>query len=182
MSNPAPSKADRIRLAATRLHRDARNSLISGALELNLMPFESDPDLRNDRFVPVDSVNLVVLDTVVTAPYTIVYQSLWHTIMAYTLSITPLTMHHKLIMTEGPEDPELQRRMARYRRNGAWLTEHGASLFEQWAGQYIAVAEGEVFVAADACEARRLARVKHPDDEPFVQYIPRESYERIYAC
>lgn len=87
----------------------------------------------------------------------------------------------KLTITEGPTDQALQRRLAQYRRNGRWLTEHGAALFEQYAGQYIAVSEGEVFAAADACEARRLARVQHPDDEPFVQYIPRESYERIYT-
>jgi hypothetical protein len=41
MSHPAPSNAKPIRLTATRSHREARNSLISGALELNLMPFGS---------------------------------------------------------------------------------------------------------------------------------------------
>jgi len=92
------------------------------------------------------------------------------------------TVNHGLIMTEEPEDLELNRRLEQFRRNGAWLTEHGASLFERFAGQYLAVSEGEVFVAGDAWEARRLAREKHPEDEPFVQYVPRESYERIYAC
>lgn len=91
-------------------------------------------------------------------------------------------MNHKLSMTEGPEDSEFNRRMAQYRRNGEWLTEHGAPLFKQFRGQYLAVSEGEVFVSDDAWEAQRLAREKHPDDEPFVQYVPRESYERIYAC
>jgi hypothetical protein len=91
-------------------------------------------------------------------------------------------MNDQLIITEEPEDPELNRRLARYRRNGEWMTEHGAPLFERYRGQYIAVSEGEVFVSDDAWEARRLAREKHPDDEPFVQYIPREKYERIYAC
>jgi hypothetical protein len=38
-----------------------------------------------------------------------------------------------------------------------------------------------VFAAHDAWEARRLTKERHPDDEPFVQYIPRERYERIYA-
>ncbi len=91
-------------------------------------------------------------------------------------------MNHTLIITEGPEDPEFNRRMAQYRRNGEWLTEQGASLLKQFPGQYLAVSESEVFVAGDAWEAQRLAREKHPDDEPFVQYVPRESYERIYAC
>src|SRR5882724_1378056 len=39
MSHPAPSNAEPIRLTATQSHRESRNSLISGALELNLMPF-----------------------------------------------------------------------------------------------------------------------------------------------
>jgi hypothetical protein len=43
MSHPAPSNAEPIRLTATQSHREARNSLISGALELNLMPFDQDP-------------------------------------------------------------------------------------------------------------------------------------------
>lgn len=91
-------------------------------------------------------------------------------------------MDDHVSMTEGPEDPVLRQRMTRYRRNGIWVTEHGAALFTQYAGQYIAVSEGDVFVAADACKARRLATAKHPEDEPFVQYIPPGNYERIYAC
>lgn len=92
-----------------------------------------------------------------------------------------MVMNDKLVITEEPEDPEFNRRMERYQRNGQWLTEHGAPLFEQHPGKYIAVSEGEVFVSDDAWEARRLAKEKHPDDVPFVQYVPRESYERIYA-
>jgi hypothetical protein len=42
MSHPAPSNAEPIRLTATQSHREARNSLISGALERNLMPFDQD--------------------------------------------------------------------------------------------------------------------------------------------
>ena len=39
-----------------------------------------------------------------------------------------------------------------------------------------------VFVSPDAQEAKRLALEKHPQDVPFVIYIPKEKYERIYAC
>jgi hypothetical protein len=49
MSHPAPSNAEPIRLTATRSPREARNSLISGALELNFMPFGQEPTL----FTPV---------------------------------------------------------------------------------------------------------------------------------
>ncbi len=86
------------------------------------------------------------------------------------------------IFTEGPEDVELNERLGRFRRNGEWLTEHGAPLFEKHAGHYIAVSEGEVFTADDVHTARQLAMQKHPDDEPFVQYIPTEKVVRIYAC
>ena len=61
------------------------------------------------------------------------------------------------------------------------MTAHGSALFEQFPGKYLAVTEGEVFVADDASEARRLATEKNPDDEPFVQFVPPESRERIYA-
>ena len=71
--------------------------------------------------------------------------------------------------------------MDRFRRNGEWLTAHGISLFASCPGKYLAVSEGEVFVAGDASEARRLAEEKHPDDEPFVQFVPLEKRERIYA-
>jgi hypothetical protein len=92
-----------------------------------------------------------------------------------------MIVENKPILTEGPEDLAFNQRLSRFRRNGEWLTEHGAPLFEQHPGRYIAVSEGEVFVADDAWEARRLAREQHPDDEPFVQYVPLERWERIYA-
>ena len=40
--------------------------------------------------------------------------------------------HDKLIISEEPADPELNRRLAQFRRNGEWLTEHDAPLFEQY--------------------------------------------------
>jgi hypothetical protein len=87
---------------------------------------------------------------------------------------------HKLVTEEG-RDLTFNSLMDRFRRNGEWLTEHGAPLFERFPGKYVAVSEGEVFVADDASEARREAIERHPNDEPFLQYIPRESRERIYA-
>ena len=90
-------------------------------------------------------------------------------------------MDQTLPITEEPQDLKINTLMEKYRHNGEWITEHGAPLFEQFPGKYLAVSEGEVFVADEASEARRLAMEKHPDDEPFVQYVPRESRERIYA-
>jgi hypothetical protein len=90
-------------------------------------------------------------------------------------------VNQDLTITEEPQDPEFNEKMKRFRFNGEWLTAHGAPLFERFPGKYIAVSEGDVFVAEHASEARQLASEKHPDDEPFLQFIPRESRERIYA-
>ena len=90
-------------------------------------------------------------------------------------------MEDRLLITEEAEDFDLAERMSRFRRNGEWLTANGADIFERFPGKYVAVSEGEVFVAEGASEARRLATAKHLDDQPFVQFIPRESLERIYA-
>ena len=90
-------------------------------------------------------------------------------------------MNNELMVTQGPEDAGFNRRLYLFRRNAEWLTEHGAPFFERYAGQYIAVSEGEVFASHEVSDARRLASEKHPQDEPFVQYIPKDSYARIYA-
>ena len=90
-------------------------------------------------------------------------------------------MSETLPITIESQDLAFNTLMDKFRHNGEWLTEHGAPLFEQFPGMYLAVSEGEVFVADEASEARRLAREKHPNDEPFLQYVPRESWERIYA-
>lgn len=88
-----------------------------------------------------------------------------------------------LQISEGPADPERNREMALYRRNAEWISEHWTLLAgEQYRGRFIAVSEGEIFVADDRWEALKLARERHPDDEPFTQYMPKERYERIYAC
>jgi len=91
-------------------------------------------------------------------------------------------MNRPHMLVEEAEDAELAARLARFRRNGEWLTTQGVTLLERHRGRYVAVSHGQVFAAADASEARRLARERHPDDEPFVQYIPQERALRIYAC
>jgi hypothetical protein len=90
-------------------------------------------------------------------------------------------MDGSVTITEESADPEFTRRMAQFSRNGDWLSAQGLPLLERYAGKYLAVSEGEVFASDDAEEAERLARNAHPDDEPFVQYLPRERAERIYA-
>lgn len=85
-------------------------------------------------------------------------------------------------ITEEPEDPELNRRMALYERNAEWLSEHWTLLAdEQYKGRWVAASEGEIFVADDRWEAKRLALEKHPHDVPYTQFVPKEKCMRIYT-
>lgn len=90
-------------------------------------------------------------------------------------------MQNKVTITVEPADPEMTRRSRLFRRNGIWMSENGSGLYDQYPGKFVAVSDGEVFIADDHQEAERLAKAKHPDDEPFVIYLPKEKYERIYA-
>jgi hypothetical protein len=86
------------------------------------------------------------------------------------------------IITMEPTNPEEARRMELYERNSRWMDEHGGPLYEQHRGKYLAISEGEVFVADSRQEAERLALEKHPDDVPYLQRIFKEKAIRIYAC
>jgi hypothetical protein len=89
-------------------------------------------------------------------------------------------MKNQVTITVEPADSEMLRQMALYRRNAIWASDHWM-LFGEHRGQYVAVAQGEMFVAASHQEAKQLAQAKHPEDVPFISYIPQEKYERIYA-
>jgi len=90
-------------------------------------------------------------------------------------------MKNNFTITVEPADPEMLRRSRLFRRNGIWMSENGSALYDQYPGKFVAVSEGEVFIADDRQEAERKALEKHPDDEPFIIYLPKEKYERIYA-
>ena len=93
-------------------------------------------------------------------------------------------MTQQLIIEELPEDPQLTRILERARRNMLWFNEHAMELevFTRNRGRFIGVSRGELFVGDSREEVARLAREKHPDDFPHIQYIPREKAYRIYAC
>ncbi len=93
-----------------------------------------------------------------------------------------MSINWAVMIEEVPSDPEWQVRMAKYRRNVDWFGEHWHLFRPRYEGLCVAVSQGEVFAAEDAEVARRQALAAHPDDEPFVKYIPRERYERICAC
>ena len=79
--------------------------------------------------------------------------------------------------------PEIARLFEQARRNLFWFSENAERLevFKRYRGRFLAVSEGELFVADSAEEVERLALEKHPDDVPFIHYIPREKAYRIYA-
>jgi hypothetical protein len=64
----------------------------------------------------------------------------------------------------------------------AWLTEHGAELIREYAGKWIAVAEGKVVGIGDtAPEAARRAAEKVPAGEFILEHVNAEVdaiYER----
>ncbi|MFQ6034101.1 MAG: DUF5678 domain-containing protein [Candidatus Bipolaricaulia bacterium] len=54
-----------------------------------------------------------------------------------------------------------------------WYTAHGEELV-QYAGKHIAIVDDEVTAVADtAYEAYKMAKEKHPTEEPALAYIPK---------
>jgi hypothetical protein len=89
----------------------------------------------------------------------------------------------KPVMKEVADHEELARGRAqreRFRRNLAWLNEHGAEIFPLHRGKVICIAGEELFVADTAREAVALAAAAHPEDDGrFVYRVPREGRVRI---
>lgn len=70
----------------------------------------------------------------------------------------------------------------RGRLNSEWLRTHWPQLLPQARGRFITVAGQEAFIADTPEEARRLARLAHPDDDGAIsQYVFPEGGPRIYA-
>lgn len=92
-------------------------------------------------------------------------------------------MDNRVIIEEKPMTPELKLLFERAKKNLDWFEANCIKLdvFNCYRGKYVAVSEGELFVADTAEEVEQLAHEKHPDDLPHVRYIPREKVPRIYA-
>ncbi len=92
-------------------------------------------------------------------------------------------MSSQVFIEEQKMTPEIARVFEQGRRNLLWFAENAERLgvAEKYRGRYVAVAGGELFVADNSEEARRLANEKYPDDTPHVRYIFREKRSRIYA-
>ena len=58
--------------------------------------------------------------------------------------------------------PEERLRFETFRRNAAWYDAHSEELFDQYRGQHICIAGGEVFAGPDPVEVRARAAAAHP--------------------
>ena len=66
--------------------------------------------------------------------------------------------------------------------NADWLERHWCELLPRARGKFIAVADGEGFVAETVQAAWAWVDENHPEDGgAFVQYVPRVQGPRIYA-
>lgn len=66
-------------------------------------------------------------------------------------------------------------------RNVDWFNDHAAKVSDQCKGKYVAVVDGEFFVADSRKEAHDLARAHYPTRQPFVIYIPLKKRKMVYA-
>jgi hypothetical protein len=91
-------------------------------------------------------------------------------------------MHNNISsITIEPTDSEAIEQMELFRRNAEWLSQNWHLVGDDCRGKMIAASEGEIFVADDRQTVQRLAKAKHPNDEPYVAYIPIAQYQRIYG-
>lgn len=64
----------------------------------------------------------------------------------------------------------------------AWLTENSREIYQKYAGQWIAVLDGEVIgVGQTAVEAAEQAERRHPQGDYILEKVERE-VDVIYAC
>lgn len=88
-------------------------------------------------------------------------------------------------LTEEAIPPEellqLLAKRQRLQRNAEWLNRHADEVYTQHRGDFICIANEQVFAAASAEEALSQARRAHPEDDgSFALYIPLEAMPRVY--
>lgn len=61
-------------------------------------------------------------------------------------------------------------------KNALWFEARAPELFAQYRGQFVCVADGELFAGPDAKEVLARARAAHPDlpGAHYFQYIPQK--------
>ena len=75
------------------------------------------------------------------------------------------------ITTEKLTTEEMER-WRKAQEDSGWLREHWSEILNEYAGQSIVVAGGELFADDGVREALERARQKYPDRLPVVRYIP----------
>src|SRR5690349_18954523 len=92
----------------------------------------------------------------------------------------PLTIEE---VTDLQVEREINRVIDLAGKNRQWFNDHahGLNVFDLYRGRFIAVSEGELFFGETPEEVERMAQDNHPDDIPFIHYIPKEKAYRVYA-
>jgi len=67
-------------------------------------------------------------------------------------------------------------------QNVDWFNDHAVEISAQCKGKYVAVVDGEFFVADSRKEAHDLAQANHPAKRPFIVYIPPQARKMVYGC
>lgn len=91
--------------------------------------------------------------------------------------LTAVGSHVRLLVVEEialmPKRRTLKRQLKAETTDDEWIRRHFEELVDQYAGQYVVVASGEVFVGQDARRLFAKARRKHPGMVPTGMPVPR---------
>jgi hypothetical protein len=72
-------------------------------------------------------------------------------------------------------------RARKFKQNCDWLNTNAKEVYSH-RGKYVCIAGQQLFIGDDVKEVVARARTAHPDDDaPFVQFVPNERSEAIYA-
>ena len=84
-------------------------------------------------------------------------------------------------VTDSQMEREINRVIDLAGKNRQWFNDHAQELnvFDLYRGRFIAISEGELFSGDSPEEVERIAHDNHPDDIPFVHYIPKEKSYRV---
>lgn len=77
----------------------------------------------------------------------------------------------KLVRTEKTNQEELNRFKAD-QEDFEWFSENAKKIEEKYRGKFVAILNKEIFVGDSFKEAERKAKEKHPERDPYVDYIP----------
>src|SRR4051812_44856604 len=95
-------------------------------------------------------------------------------------------MHEALTIeevTDSEVESEINRVIDLAGKNRQWFNDHAQKLnvFDRYRGRFIAVSQGELFFGDTPEEVELRAQETHPDDIPFIHYIPKKKAYRVYA-